>query len=56
MGRLGIGDKTISYLSSPCLVESLKGNFIEHISCGWGHSVAITESGDAFSWGNGDNG
>lgn len=53
-GRLGIGDFDLTQSSSPCLVEGLLG--CVDISCGWGHTVAVTEDGKAFSWGVGDYG
>ncbi|CAG9330534.1 unnamed protein product [Blepharisma stoltei] len=55
-GRLGIGDKSIKMSSSPCLVEGLTHIKAASISCGWGHTVAVTEQGTAYSWGLGEFG
>ncbi|CAG9320984.1 unnamed protein product [Blepharisma stoltei] len=55
-GRLGIGDKSIRLSSSPCLVERLSNYKASRISCGWGHTIAVTEQGFAFSWGVGEFG
>ena len=52
-GQLGIRDPLIEYKSSPVLVEQMTGHKIEYISCGGSHTVAVTDSGDAYSWGEG---
>ena len=48
-GKLGIGDKALKYSNVPCLVESLTQ--VKKVSCGMTHTLAITESGEAYSWG-----
>ena len=52
----GHGDKTNR--TSPCLVESLQTTrvFVEDITCGWSHTVALSQEGELWSWGNGDHG
>mmetsp|Transcript_32287 Transcript_32287/g.55841 ORF Transcript_32287/g.55841 Transcript_32287/m.55841 type:complete len:1231 (-) Transcript_32287:173-3865(-) len=55
-GRLGIGDQNLTQCSSPCLVEGLTSYRCIDVSCGWGHTVAVTEDGSVFSWGVGDYG
>jgi alpha-tubulin suppressor-like RCC1 family protein len=56
-GRLGIGDLNLTtQCSSPCLVEGLSRYKCVDVSCGWGHTVAVTEDGSVFSWGVGDYG
>ncbi|OMJ71846.1 hypothetical protein SteCoe_29834 [Stentor coeruleus] len=55
-GKLGIGDKSISYSSSPCLVESLSSHISTKISCGWGHTAVITSQNLLFTWGLGQYG
>ncbi|CAG9318002.1 unnamed protein product [Blepharisma stoltei] len=55
-GRLGIGDKTTTQSSSPCLVDKLSGYRTISVSCGGGHSAAVVEGGLVFSWGSGDFG
>jgi len=55
-GRLGLGDQTLTHSSVPCLVESLLNERIMNVSCGTSHTIAITDIGDAFSWGLGEFG
>ncbi|OMJ67698.1 hypothetical protein SteCoe_35075 [Stentor coeruleus] len=55
-GKLGIDDKTISYTSSPCLVESLSSFSSIKISCGWNHTAIITSQLELFTWGSGQYG
>ena len=38
------------------IVEALLGFEVTAISCGSSHVVALTNDGDVFSWGRGDNG
>eukprot|EP00536_Pseudo-nitzschia_multiseries_P017830 jgi/Psemu1/264537/estExt_Genewise1Plus.C_18540006 len=40
----------------PTLVQALAGVFVSQIACGWSHSVALTNKGKIFTWGNGDHG
>lgn len=53
-GQLGHGDKVNKV--KPTLVQSLDGVFISQITCGWSHSVALTNKGKVYTWGNGDHG
>ena len=55
-GQLGHGTKMNQL--RPELVESLraKGHFVLQVTCGWSHTVALTQSGEVFTWGNGDHG
>jgi alpha-tubulin suppressor-like RCC1 family protein len=55
-GKLGIGDKSISYSASPCLVESLSSHLSTKISCGWGHTAILTSQNLLFTWGLGQYG
>lgn len=55
-GRLGIGDQATKQSPSPCLIESMSLYRASSISCGWGHTVVITEEGYAFAWGVGEFG
>lgn len=50
-GRLGINDSSLSYSSSPCLIKSLPT--INKIVCGSSHSMALSSSGEVFTWGLG---
>ena len=55
-GRLGIGTASLKSSPSPCLVEGLMSQSCVKVSCGWGHTMVLTESFDLFSWGFGDYG
>jgi len=50
-GKLGVGERTLKYSNVPCLVEGIQN--VKKVSCGLSHSLAITEEGRAFSWGQG---
>lgn len=53
-GQLGHGDKVNRIV--PTLVEALMDKVMIQITCGWSHTVALTDSGDVYTWGNGDHG
>lgn len=53
-GRLGVGDRSIKQSASPCLVEGVSR--VVMLDCGWGHTVAVTEDGAAYTWGMGEHG
>ena len=55
-GQLGQGDKVNKSQDLPCLVESIQEYFISQVSCGLDHTLAISENGVAFAWGQGKNG
>ena len=47
-GRLGIDQRSLTYTSSPYLVESLSSYTIVKVSCGWTHTAAITGIGKLY--------
>jgi RCC1 and BTB domain-containing protein len=53
-GQLGHGDKVNKTV--PWLVSSLSKLNLVQITCGWSHTVALTDNGEVFTWGNGDHG
>lgn len=53
-GQLGHGDKVNKV--KPTLVQALDPIFLQQITCGWSHSVALTSKGEVYTWGNGDHG
>jgi len=53
-GQLGHNDRVNKV--KPTFVEALDGVFVSQITCGWSHSVALTNKGRVFTWGNGDHG
>lgn len=50
-GRLGNG--STNNLEAPESIESLHGANISALAAGYDHSLALTESGDVYSWGFG---
>lgn len=53
-GQLGHNDRVNKV--KPTFVQALAGVFVSQITCGWSHSVALTNKGKIFTWGNGDHG
>lgn len=53
-GQLGHNDRVNRV--KPTFVQALDGVFVSQITCGWSHSVALTNKGKIFTWGNGDHG
>jgi len=54
-GQLGIGGD-LERCAEPRLVAALKGSQIVGIAAGADHSLAVTSSGEVYSWGCGDSG
>ena len=52
-GRLGHGDETRHFV--PRRVQALGGVLVRGISAGESHSLALTEAGDVYSFGDGEN-
>lgn len=46
----------MSYSNSPCLIPMFVGLRITAISAGAGHTVVVTDSGEAFGWGMANHG
>lgn len=55
-GKLGIGDRTIPYSTSPYLVEALESVVTVKIACGAGHTAVLTVNNEMFTWGLGQFG
>lgn len=53
-GQLGHGD--LISKEHPTMIEPLAGIMITSISCGYWHSMALSEHGDIYSWGMNDKG
>lgn len=53
-GKLGHGNET--GCSTPKRVEGLVGLCVAQIACGSRHTVVVTSTGAAFSWGDMENG
>lgn len=50
-GQLGHGH--LNDIENPEMVMSLKNKFITKFSCGGYHTMALTDTGDLYSWGSG---
>jgi alpha-tubulin suppressor-like RCC1 family protein len=55
-GRLGISNRSLKMSSSPCLVEDVSNLTCTKVQCGFGHTLALFDSGIVYSWGQGDFG
>ncbi|CAL9101685.1 unnamed protein product [Musa textilis] len=55
-GQLGLGKSTKSIVYLPTRVDFLVGINIKMVALGSEHTIAITDVGDALSWGAGDSG
>ncbi|CAI0403914.1 unnamed protein product [Linum tenue] len=55
-GQLGLGKKAGKSVCIPTKVELLSGISIKMVALASEHSVAVTDDGDALSWGGGDSG
>ncbi|KAJ6366240.1 hypothetical protein OIU77_002759, partial [Salix suchowensis] len=53
-GQVGVGDN-IDHCS-PVQVKIPLDQKVVQISCGWRHTLAVTERQNVFSWGRGTNG
>ncbi|KAG0494376.1 hypothetical protein HPP92_005370 [Vanilla planifolia] len=53
-GQLGVGDNVDH--CSPVLVKFPDDQKVVQVSCGWRHTLAVTERRNVFSWGRGTNG
>ncbi|XP_018311637.1 RCC1 and BTB domain-containing protein 1 [Mycetomoellerius zeteki] len=49
-GQLGVGD--MEDRTTPCQVDSLIGTVIVQVVCGDRHTLALTDKGDLYAWGN----
>jgi X-linked retinitis pigmentosa GTPase regulator len=48
-GKLGINNPKVKQCNVPTLVEGIYG--VKQVSCGMSHTLAVTENGEAYSWG-----
>ncbi|GAV76847.1 RCC1 domain-containing protein, partial [Cephalotus follicularis] len=55
-GQLGLGKKAAKVVPVPTKVECLSGITIKVVSLGSEHTVAVTDAGEALSWGEGGSG
>jgi alpha-tubulin suppressor-like RCC1 family protein len=50
-GQLGLGHNEDA--NAPEVVATLAGKKITLVSCGWCHTLAVTDNAEVFSWGHG---
>jgi len=55
-GKLGIGEDGVEFILEPRHIDSFNGERVVKIVCGGEHSVALTDRGDIWAWGNGEFG
>lgn len=55
-GQLGLGSSGPSKATEPRLITSLQNAKIVGLAAGAAHSLAVTASGEVYSWGSGDAG
>lgn len=48
--------RDVAEIMRPTKLECLGTTFIRHVSCGWDHSAAITDTGVVLTWGNNEKG
>ncbi|KAK8472662.1 hypothetical protein PHAVU_002G274700 [Phaseolus vulgaris] len=53
-GQIGVGNNLDCW--SPMQVNFPYDQKVHQVSCGWRHTIAVTESGNVYSWGRGANG
>ena len=53
-GQLGVGDSEDRF--EPVPVGALAGQPVKLLSCGWRHTIAVTDKGLVYTWGRGVNG
>ncbi|XP_061460632.1 serine/threonine-protein kinase Nek8 isoform X2 [Rhineura floridana] len=51
-----LGHETFTDVSQPKIVEALLGYEITQVACGASHVLAVSNEGEVFAWGRGDNG
>ncbi|XP_031429352.1 serine/threonine-protein kinase Nek8 isoform X1 [Clupea harengus] len=51
-----LGHGSFNDVTQPKIVEALLGYELVQVSCGASHILAVTNEGEVFSWGRGDNG
>jgi RCC1 and BTB domain-containing protein len=53
-GQLGLGDTSDQH--APTFLDALRGVAVRQLACGSGHTCILTQDGEVFSWGRGDDG
>lgn len=53
-GQLGLGDTSDQH--EPTFLDALRGVAVRQLACGSGHTCILTQDGEVFSWGRGDDG
>ncbi|XP_022256418.1 secretion-regulating guanine nucleotide exchange factor-like isoform X2 [Limulus polyphemus] len=50
-GQLGLGSEE-QHITTFHPISELHGHVIKHVACGWDFSLAVTATGDVYSWGS----
>jgi len=53
-GQLGLGDTSDQH--GPTFLDALRGVAVRQLACGSGHTCVLTQDGEVFTWGRGDDG
>ena len=53
-GQLGLGDKSDQH--TPTFLDALRGIHVQQLACGSGHTCILTQDGEVYTWGRGDDG
>lgn len=53
-GQLGLGDT--SDQAEPQFLDALRGVSVKQLACGSGHTCVLTQDGEIYTWGRGDDG
>lgn len=53
-GQLGLGDT--SDQAEPMFLDALRGVSVKQLACGSGHTCVLTQDGEVYTWGRGDDG
>ena len=55
MGQLGLGSLEPNHTGTPTLVSALEGKGVVSLAGGEHHSLALSDEGEAYAFGRGDN-
>ena len=53
-GQLGLGDTSDQH--EPTFLDALRGVAVRQLACGSGHTCILSQDGEVYTWGRGDDG
>lgn len=56
VGLAGKAEQVFMFSLQPKIVEALLGYEITQVACGASHVLAVSNEGEVFAWGRGENG